>query len=879
METTATATTTVTPRKRWRSAQTRAVAAAAVAAAVLFFAVVSAAATAGGAGAAWAAAAAAPAPRRILVDTDMDTDDVLALLYILKHNRSEFDVKAITINANQWSDAGHAVDHLYDILHMMGRDDIPVGVGGDGGVSDAGDIQPDVGGYLPLIDQGVSTAGGCRYRQAIPPGRGGRLDVDTNSGLRRGFLPQGRRGYRPLRQPTAQRVMADALAAGPTTVILLGAHTNLALLLMARPQLRRNVERVYVSGGAVRAPGNLFTAHASNPFAEFNVFGDPFAAYQVLHSGVPITMIPLDATNTIPVTEEFVDEFRRRQSTQEARYCFQSLGKVLDRQRRRSGGHGNTGFYMWDSFAAGVALSSMRHGETDGSNDFAELEYMNITVVTSNKPYGLRDGSNPFFDGRATPKFRLQEGGVHSGHVQTGVRDAFCLVPGSNSGKCEDGYTKEVSGPEAVRIRVATSAKPNTEKNSVLDKEFFRSFLEVLNLPEHAGRYNISTQFPYYRNVLYKPDFRNVSRGKPVIFDMDMSPGDFVSLIYLLKEPREVIDLKAVLVSGNGWANIASIDIVYDVLHMMGRDDIPVGLGNTTALGNPTLGCSNSYAIPLGSGGFVDSDTLYGLARSLPRSPRRYTSGSLDDLEHRQPLAFEVWLSIKKQLGPGDKITVLTSGPLTNLANITQSDRDSSSVIERVYVVGGLMSDRGDEKGNVFSVPSNKYAELNMFLDPPAAKVVIESSLNITLIPLTAQRRVASFDSILGALEQRNEHTPESTFVHGLLSLLRELQRKQKLYQHMDTFLGEVLGALYMVRGSELKPSVNLKPISIVANNTKSTDGQIVVGRKNGKLVEILSNLDGGIYYNRLANYLANKKRSAVVGSFEEQKAIWSRPK
>jgi hypothetical protein len=35
----------------------------------------------------------AAAPRRILVDTDMDMDDVLALLYILKHNRSEFDVK------------------------------------------------------------------------------------------------------------------------------------------------------------------------------------------------------------------------------------------------------------------------------------------------------------------------------------------------------------------------------------------------------------------------------------------------------------------------------------------------------------------------------------------------------------------------------------------------------------------------------------------------------------------------------------------------------------------------------------------------------------------------------------------------------------------
>ncbi|KAG2619369.1 hypothetical protein PVAP13_3NG141410 [Panicum virgatum] len=735
-----------------------------------------------------AAASVAAAPRRLLVDTDMDTDDLLALLYILKHSRSEFDVKAITINANEWSDAGHAVNHLYDILYMMGRDDVAVGVGGDGGISGAGDVRPDVGGYLPLIDQGMSTAGGCRYRQAIPPGRGGRLDVDTNSGVRRGFLPQGPRGYRPLRQPTAQRVMADTLSAGPTTVILLGAHTNLALLLMTHPHLRRNVERAYVSGGAVRVPGNLFTASATNPAAEFNIFGDPFAAYQVLHSGVPVTLIPLDATNTIPVTEEFYAEFRRRQSTYEAQYCFQSLDEVLARHMRRTagGGHANTGYYMWDSFAAGVALSSMRHGETGGVNEFAELEYMNITVVTSNEPYGARDGSNPFFDGRATPKFGLQEGGVHSGHVQTGIRDAFCLVPGGNrSRRCEDGYTKELSGPEAVRVYVATRAKPNADKNSSLNREFFKSFLEVLNLPKNAGRFNISTQFPHYREILYKPDFRNVSRGKPVIFDIDMSPGDFVSLIYLLKEPREVIDLKAVLVSGNGWANIASIDIVYDVLHMMGRDDVLVGLGNTTSLGNPTLGCKNSYAIPHGSGGFIDSDTLYGLARSLPRSPRRYMSENLDHPERQQPHAYDVWQSIRKQLGPGEKIAVLTSGPLTNLANISLSDIDASSVIERVYVVGGHIRDSGHDKGNVFTVPSNRYAEFNMFLDPLAAKTILESSLNITLIPLTVQRKVASFEGILAALEQHTQHTPESKFVRGLISLLQKLQRKQKLYDHM----------------------------------------------------------------------------------------------
>ncbi|EEC79209.1 hypothetical protein OsI_19926 [Oryza sativa Indica Group] len=855
---------------------------AATAAAVLLLVAVGAAPAASGVAAGGAGRATAAAkPRRILVDTDMDTDDLFALLYLLKQNRSEFDVKAITINANEWSDAGHAVNHLYDLLHMMGRDDIPVGVGGDGGVSDSGALRaPDVGGYLPLIDQGTSTAGGCRYRQAVPAGRGGRLDVDTNSGVRRGFLPQGRRRYRPVTQPTAQRVMADTVSGGPTTVLLFGAHTNLALLLMAHPRLARNIDRVYVSGGAVRAAdpaGNLFTAFATNPFAEFNIFGDPFAAYQVIHSGIPITMIPLDATNTISVTEEFVSEFQQHQQTYEAQYCFQSLDKVLMRLRGRSNGHGNTSYYMWDSFAAGVALSSMRNGEVDGENEFSELEYMNITVITSNKPYGKRDGSNPFFDGRATPKLGLKEGGVHSGHVQTGIRDSFCLVPGSNRGRCEDGYTREVSGPEGVWVRVATRAKPNTDKNSSLEKEFSKSFLEVLNRPEQTGLFNINTQFPYYREVLYKPVFRNVSRGKPVIFDMDMSPGDFVSLIYLLKTPIEVIDLKAVLVNGNGWANIASIDIVYDILHMMGRDDIPVGLGNTTALGIPTLGCNNSYAIPHGSGGFIDSDTLYGLARSLPRSPRRYAPESLDHPEDRQPLALEVWQSVRKQLDPGEKITVLTNGPLTNMANISLSDRDASSVIERVYVVGGLIKDGGDENGNLFTVPSNKHAEFNIFLDPLAAKTVLESDLKIALIPLTAQRKAASFRAVLAALEDI-QHTHESKFVHELLSLLQELQIKQKLYHHLDIFLGEILGAVYMVEGSGLKPSVELKPVSVIANTNKSTDGQIVISKNSAKLVRVLSDFDGEIYSKQLANSLANKRQSAVIGSFEEQKAIWSRP-
>ena len=38
-------------------------------------------------------AGARPPPRRILVDTDVDTDDIFAILYLLKQDRSEFDLK------------------------------------------------------------------------------------------------------------------------------------------------------------------------------------------------------------------------------------------------------------------------------------------------------------------------------------------------------------------------------------------------------------------------------------------------------------------------------------------------------------------------------------------------------------------------------------------------------------------------------------------------------------------------------------------------------------------------------------------------------------------------------------------------------------------
>ena len=74
--------------------------------------------------------------------------------------------------------------------------------------------------------------------------------------------------------------------------------------------------------------------------------------------------------------------------------------------------------------------------------------------------------------------------------------------------------------------------------------KLYHTFLQALNRPQDTGRYNFTTQFPYYKEFLYKPDFGSKKLGKTVVFDMDMSAGDFLALFYLLKVPVEVINLK-----------------------------------------------------------------------------------------------------------------------------------------------------------------------------------------------------------------------------------------------------------------------------------------------------------------------------------------------
>lgn len=73
--------------------------------------------------------------------------------------------------------------------------------------------------------------------------------------------------------------------------------------------------------------------------------------------------------------------------------------------------------------------------------------------------------------------------------------------------------------------------------------------MQVLNRKEQSAKFNFTKQFPYYKEVFHKPDFKGRKLGKNVVFDMDMSAGDFLALFYLLKLPVEVINLKVVKIN------------------------------------------------------------------------------------------------------------------------------------------------------------------------------------------------------------------------------------------------------------------------------------------------------------------------------------------
>ena len=131
---------------------------------------------------------------------------------------------------------------------------------------------------------------------------------------------------------------------------------------------------------------------------------------------------------------------------------------------------------------------------------------------------------------------------------------------------------------------------------------------------------------------------------------------------------------------------------------------------------------------------------------------------------HRNPeLILAEDFLINKVREEKDKIVIIATGPLTDIAKAIKKDKDFSKNLKGLIIMGG-----GIEGGNI-----TEYAEFNFYQDPEAAQIVFESGIkDITMIGLDVANKNTIDEKIKNFVAKIE--TNEAKFISKLLSKLEE---------------------------------------------------------------------------------------------------------
>ena len=206
--------------------------------------------------------------KRILIDTDPGIDDSLAILLALAS--PEVQIEGITTVHGNCS-VDQATVNALSILELANANGLTVAKGF----------------AIPLVQPSLLAA-----------------ETHGDAGLGYAQLPE------PRDQPKVrhgsdfliEKIMSNP---GEITLVAIGPLTNVAFAIRKEPRIIDAVKEVIVMGGTIRFPGN------ASPLAEYNVFVDPHAAHMVYHSGMRITLVPLDVTYQCILTPEDVKRLQK----------------------------------------------------------------------------------------------------------------------------------------------------------------------------------------------------------------------------------------------------------------------------------------------------------------------------------------------------------------------------------------------------------------------------------------------------------------------------------------------------------------------------------------------------------------------------------------
>jgi purine nucleosidase len=204
----------------------------------------------------------------VLIDCDPGIDDALALALAVAS--PELSLVAVTTVAGN-SAVQRGAQNALSVLALCGAQNIPVAVGCD----------------RPLVKQLVTAP-----------------ETHGPTGMGYAALPMPQHTAIAEHAVDVLIAMADRYA-GDLTLVAIGPLTNIALALRKAPRIADAFSRVIVMGGAIRHQGNMTMG------AEYNCWVDPHAAHIVFHSGMPITLVPLDVTYQCLFTSAHAAELLR----------------------------------------------------------------------------------------------------------------------------------------------------------------------------------------------------------------------------------------------------------------------------------------------------------------------------------------------------------------------------------------------------------------------------------------------------------------------------------------------------------------------------------------------------------------------------------------
>ncbi|AWZ47493.1 pyrimidine-specific ribonucleoside hydrolase RihA [Clostridiaceae bacterium 14S0207] len=196
----------------------------------------------------------------------------------------------------------------------------------------------------------------------------------------------------------------------------------------------------------------------------------------------------------------------------------------------------------------------------------------------------------------------------------------------------------------------------------------------------------------------------------PVIMDCDPGHDDAIALMLALG--NEKIDVKAVTTSAGNQTPEKTLNNALRVLSFLGRDDIEVAQG-----------------------------ALKPLMRDLIIAPEVHGDSGLDGPYIPEPsfkaserTAVDVIADVLRN--SEEKVTLIPTGPLTNIATFLLTYPELRDKIERISLMGGAA-----DGGNW-----TPAAEFNILVDPEAADVVFKSGVPIVMCGLDVTHKAQVYD-------------------------------------------------------------------------------------------------------------------------------------